>query len=85
MTTNPVELACIDTKLSDVIAIKFENTWLASYPALVRLVHNNGGKSTGYAFAHLLHFLRIKDVPTTGKDHSLMPHANICIRQLQLC
>ncbi len=28
-TTNLVELACIDTKSSDAIARKFENTWLA--------------------------------------------------------
>ncbi len=31
-TTNLVELVCIDTKSSDDISRKFENTWLARYP-----------------------------------------------------
>ncbi len=67
-TTNLVELTCIDTKSSDAIARKFENTWLAQYPRPVRVVHNNGGEFTGYAFASLLCALGIKDVPTTNKN-----------------
>ncbi len=31
-TTNLVKLAYIDTKASDAIARRFENTWLAWYP-----------------------------------------------------
>ncbi len=30
-TTNLVEVDCINTKSSDAIARKFENTWLAQY------------------------------------------------------
>ncbi len=55
-------------KSSDAISRKFENTWLAWYPRLVQVVHENGGKFTGHAFAHLLHVLGIKDVPTTNKN-----------------
>ncbi len=67
-TTNFVELTGIDTKSSDAIARKFENTWLARYPRPARVVHDNGGKFTGYAFASLLRALGIKDVPTTNKN-----------------
>ncbi len=69
--TNLVELVCIDTKSSDAIARKFENTWLAKYPRLVQVVHDNGGNFTGYAFASLLHVLRIKDISTTSKNPQL--------------
>ncbi len=80
-TTNLVDLTLIDTKSKDAIARKFEKTWLAQYPRAARVEHENGGEFTGYAFASLLHALRIKDVPT----HSLMPYVNICIRQWQWC
>ena len=59
-------LMCIDTKPSDAIARKFENTWLAQYPRPARVVHDNDGKFAGYAFASLLRALGIKDVPKTN-------------------
>ena len=44
------------------------------------MVHDNGGKFTGYAFASLLCALGIKDVPTTNKN----PQSNaICERMHQ--
>ncbi len=57
--TTLVELSCIDTKSSDVIAKKFEN---------MQVVHNNRGKLMGYVFAHILHVLGMKDVPATSKN-----------------
>ncbi len=36
-TINLVKLVCIDTKLRDAIARKFENTWLAWYQRLESL------------------------------------------------
>ena len=79
-STNLVELTRIDTKSSDAIARKFENTWLARYPRPVRVVHDNGGEFTGYAFASLLRALNIKDVSTTSKN----PQSNaICKRMHQ--
>ena len=79
-TTKLVELTCIDTKSSDAIARKFENTWLAQYPRPARVVHDNGGKFTGYAFASLLCALNIKDISTTSKN----PQSNaICERMHQ--
>ncbi len=32
------------------------------------MVHDNGNKFTGYAFANLLYALGMKDVPTTSKN-----------------
>ncbi len=67
-TTNLVILVCIDTKSSNAIAGKFVKTWLAQYPRLVQVVHDNGGEFTRYAFARLRCGLGIKDVPTTNKN-----------------
>ncbi len=67
-TTNLVELVCIDTKSSDDIARKFENTWLARYPRPAQVIYNNGSEFTGYAIASLLYVLGIKDIPTTSKN-----------------
>ncbi len=53
-TTNLVELACIETKSSDAIAMKFENTWLAHYPWMTKFFHNNGGKIMRFAVEFLL-------------------------------
>ncbi len=65
--TNLVKLVCFDTKSSDIIARKFEQTRLAWYPRPVWFVHDNGGEFTSYAFVQLLHFLGVKDVLTTSK------------------
>ncbi len=63
------------SKSSDAIPRKFKHTWLAHYSRLAQVVHDNGGKFMGYAFAHLLCVLWIKDVTTTNKN----PHSNaIC-------
>ncbi len=67
-TKNLVELTTIDTKSSDAIARKFEQTWLAWYPRQICVIHNNGGKFTWYAFTCLLQLLGIKDLPTTSKN-----------------
>ncbi len=66
-TTNLVKLVCIDSKLIDAIARKFENTWLAQYPRPVQAVQDNSGEFTGYAFDYLLNLLGIQDIPTTNK------------------
>ncbi len=52
-TTNLVELVCIDTKSNDIIARKFEQTLLACYPRPIHIIHENGGKFTGFAFTFL--------------------------------
>ncbi len=43
-TTNLVELTCSDTKSSDAIARKFEQTWLAWNLRPLRIGHNNHPK-----------------------------------------
>ncbi len=58
--TNLVELICIDTKSSDTIARKFEQTWISQYPRTDQIVHDNGGKFMGNAFSCLLRNLWIK-------------------------
>ncbi len=75
--TNLVELARIDTKSSDAIAGKFEQTWLDQYPRLC-VIHDNGGKFTGYAFTQLLCLLGIRDVPITSKN----PQSNALYEQM---
>ncbi len=76
--TNLVELTCIDTKSSDAIARKFENTLLAPYPRLAQVVHDNGDKFTGHAFTSLLCVMGIKDVPTTSTN----PQSNAICEQM---
>ena len=79
-TTNLSELVRITTKSSDNIARKFEQTWLARYPRPMRVIHDNGGEFTGYAFSHLLRVLNIRNVSTTSKN----PQSNaICERMHQ--
>ncbi len=48
-TTNLVELIHIDMNPIDVIARKFENTWLAQYPrpAQAQVAHENRDKFAG--------------------------------------
>ncbi len=57
VTTNLVELTCIDSKASNVIAQKFEQTWLSHYLRLTQIVHDNGGKFMGYVFTCLIRTL----------------------------
>ncbi len=67
-TTNLVERVCTDTKSSDGIARKFENTWLAQYQRLAWVIHNSDSEFTGYEFASLSCVLGIKDIVTTSKN-----------------
>ncbi len=79
-TTNLVELTQVFEKSSDHITTRFEQTWLSRYPRPMRVIHDNGGEFTGFAFQHLLRVLNIKSVATTTKN----PQSNaICERMHQ--
>ncbi len=41
--TNLVEVTCIFDKSSEHAAMKFEQTWLACYPKLITIIHDNRG------------------------------------------
>ncbi len=56
-TTKLLELVHINTKSIDAIARKFKNKLLTQYPRPAQVVHDNRGKFTGNAFAHLLFIL----------------------------
>ncbi len=83
-TTNLVELICIETKLKDSIAWKFEQRWLACYPRPMCVIYKNGGKFTGYGFTCLFHIINIKDVPTTSIN-TQSNATNTCIKLWCLC
>ncbi len=44
----------------------------------MQVIHDNGGKFTGFAFQHLLQLLKNKPVPTTNKN----PQANAICKQM---
>jgi len=78
--TNLVELVRIDTKTSQHIRDKFEQTWLSRYPWPTKCIHDLGGEFIGHEFQTLLERCAIKDVPTTSKN----PQSNsICERMHQ--
>ncbi len=83
-TTNLVKIAQIFDKISNYVATHFEHTWLICYPQPMRVIHENGGDFTGFAFKQMLDLLNIKPVPTTTKTGRLMPFASKYIRLLQL-
>ncbi len=76
-TTNLAELACINTKIKDTIARKFKQTWLACYPTLVQVVHDDDGEFMRYTSACPLHNLRIEDIHTTSNNSKSMSYANV--------
>ena len=48
-----VELVHIDNKSAEKIARRFHNTWLARYPQLEHVIHDNGTEFTGQEFQRL--------------------------------
>ncbi len=52
--TNLVKIAQIFENSSDHVATHFERTWLSQLPKPMQVIHDNGGKFTGFAFQHLL-------------------------------
>ena len=52
--SNLVELVQIESKMSENVARRFHNTWLARYPQPERVIHNNEGEFTEQEFHELL-------------------------------
>ncbi len=79
--TNLVELTPIDSKASDIIAKKLEQTWIAWYPRAIQVVDDNDGEFMGYTyiFTCLLRMLEINDVLMTTKN----PKSNVICKQMQ--
>ncbi len=65
ITPNLDDVVHTDSKASDVIANEIEQTWLALYPRLIKVVNGNGGEGRGYVFTYHLSVLEIKGVLTT--------------------
>ena len=62
------ELIRIDSKTSEYVAAKFEESWLPRYPRLFSCCHDNGGEFSGWEFQKLLADFGIKDIPTTSRN-----------------
>ncbi len=78
--TNLVELLRIDDKMSDQIARKYAQSWLALYPWPQQCIHDPGGEFTGIEFQTLIENCHIKDACTSIKN----PQSNaICERMHQ--
>ena len=78
--TNLVEIVRADDKRSETIARLFGNTWLSRYPRPMKVIHDQGGEFTGYAFQKVLTDHGIRPAPITTKN----PQANsICERMHQ--
>lgn len=78
--TNLVEIIRINNKTTEHVAQQFENCWLSRYPWPAKVIHDNGGEFTGYAFQRLLDKANIKSTPTSP----CTPTANsICERMHQ--
>ncbi len=78
-TTNLVELTCIDTKSSGVIAKIYEITWLVCYLRLPQVVDSNGGKFRVTTLPTLSMFWEWRMFPPL-----VNPHSNVifkCIHQ----
>ncbi len=75
--TNLVELERIDDKMSDNVARKYAQCWLARYPC-------PGGEFTGIEFQTLLEKCHIKDACTSAKKRNPMQYAKGCIKQLEM-
>jgi hypothetical protein len=74
MITNLVELVRLENKISEHVAMLFENTWLSRYPKPLQ-------EFTGFPFQRLLHRMNIHSHPTSVKN----PQANvICDRMHQV-
>ena len=49
-------------------ALAFDNGWLAHYPRLVRVIHDQGSELMGSAFQDLLARAGIKSSPATSRN-----------------
>ena len=75
--TNLPEISPINNKISEFIAMKFENDWLDRYLRPERCIQDKGGELTGIPFIHMLVLNGIKNGTITVKN----PEVNaICER-----
>jgi hypothetical protein len=80
MTSNLVELICVDNKTAKHMCDKFTQSWLCQYPCPVRCLHDKGEEFIRQNFQWLLEIFSIKSVCSTSKN----PQSNaICERMHQ--
>ena len=77
MATTLYEIVRIESKTSDHIANKFEETWLARYPRPIKCIHDRGGEFIGPEFQSLLARIDCRSAPITTKN----PQANAVIER----
>ena len=66
MVSSKIEL--LRTKTTSECAKAFDNVWLACYPRLVRVIHDQGSEFTGSAFQDLFARTGIKSFPPTSRN-----------------
>ena len=66
------EIAAINNKYAEEIAILVDDTWFARYSRPLYCIHDNGGEFIGSGFQELLDSYGVKAKPTTVKN----PHSN---------
>ncbi len=62
ISTNLVKLTPIDTNTSDAVTQKFKLIWLAWYPCLIQVIHDDSNNFIGYIFTFGLQTLGGKHV-----------------------
>ena len=62
------EIAAINNKYAEEIAILVDDTWFARYPRPLYCIHENGGEFIGSGFQELLDSYGVKAKPTTVKN-----------------
>jgi transposase InsO family protein len=77
MATRWVEIAPIETKNADVVALAFDRTWLARYPRPREVIHDNGTEFST-EFLELLDSYGIQSKCTTVKN----PQANSTLERM---
>jgi len=63
-----IEIAAIDNKTSETVALCFDRTWLSCYPRPLTVLHDNGTKFVGTEFQEKLSSYGIHDYATTIKN-----------------
>ena len=78
-TTWP-EIAIVDDKTSENVAITLNKTWLCCYPRHKQIVHDNGGEFNGLGFQELASSFGIKVKPSMVKN----PRTNSTAERMHL-
>lgn len=76
--TNLTEIVRLENRTSAQAALRFTNTWLASYPKPVSCIYDQGTEFIGHDFQFMLDRNNIIRGPTTTKN----PQANVICKQM---